>query len=667
MHAIVATAGKSTQLRYELPHRVHASARYPVTAPNGSSILLYACDTGIGILWRGGRPLAKTVPRPTPPPQLARLNGSGDDAIMIIDSDDENGNASAPAASPTALEAAFDDEAAELDPEQPYPSVVQQVCLALGTAVLHIAVPPVPAVSPLRPAETVPPVFGSKMVFAVVCADCTTRVITLPLNPPPDAAKQQRLNFKSQIGEEVIKIHGHQSIPKGVTITWTARGETSFPGDGEDAMDLDDEADATATPGRRRRKQQLRSRSNTHSTEVQAGFDLLVASHSSELGGLLKIWRFELTAASPNFAHPIAPYRTLYLSKPASRIAFNTANYPKQRHSHLLVTDFAGLVRVYNPFTTPDHKRRTGGIQNDQGSFIATFRSNFESVKNSTLTPPVLARRKAIIDAAWTSDGHHILVLLADGEWGIWDVDRSGLSPPVDPSAFSLRGFVGTSDMESSTSGVSSPKRGARNTLAPMTPNTRRRKEENLFQGSSSRSTATPQGGISVTSSLSASGGASEESVLIWYGSELYRIADLAKFWARTASADRGAARSGPGLQSQYVSLFGEAITSVSQFDITPQAARMAIARDILISTEHRLIISTSTSQSPGQDFNAISAQRQQDDDFTRKVDQALLSRGELDLGGVDRLLENMEGSSTVTRTLTMGGPRKVLFASSAA
>lgn len=631
-----------------------------MTAPNGSTILLYASDAGVGILWRGGRPLAKTVPRPTPPPQPAKVNGSGDDAVMIIDSDDD-----APA--PTAREAAFEDEDDELDPDQPYPSVVQQVCLALGTAVLHIAVPPVPTVSPLRPAETVPSIFGSKMVFAVACADCTTRVITLPLNPPPDAAKQQRLSPKSQIGEDVFKVHGHQSVPRGVTMTWTARGEASVLDDAEHAMDLDDDVDVTATPGRRRRKQQLRLRSKTQGTEAQAGFDLLVASHSAELGGLLKIWRFELTATSVNVAHPVVPYRTLYLAKPASRVAFNTAHYPKPRHSHLFVADSAGLARIYNPFSSPDHSRRTTGIQKEQGSFIATFRSTFESVKNTTLTPAVLARRKAIIDAAWTSDGHHILALLEDGEWGIWDVDRSGPSPPADPSVFSLRGFVGTSETESSTSGVSSPKRGARNTLAPMTPNTRRRKEENLFQGSSSsNSPVATRGGVSVASSPSASG-ASEVSVLIWYGSELYRIADLAKFWARTASANSSAAMTGPGLQLQHMSLSGEAITSVSQFEITAQAARMAVSRDILISAEHRLIIITSMSKPLGRDLIAMFAKGRQEDDLTRKVDQALLTRGELDLGGVDRLLENMEGSGSVSKTLTMGGPRKVLFASSAA
>jgi hypothetical protein len=181
-------------------------------------------------------------------------------------------------------------------------------------------------------------------------------------------------------------------------------------------------------------------------------------------------------------------------------------------------------------------------------------------------------------------------------------------------------------------------------------------------------STVVPQGGISVAS-LSASNGATpEDSVIIWYGSEIYRIADLAKFWARTASASSGNSLPSPSLtQIQDVSLFGETITSISQFDTTSQASRMAIPRDILISAEHRLIISTGTTQSLGRDLNAAFAQEKAESDEAKKIDQALLSNGELDLGGMDRLLGDMEGSNILSKNLALGNPRKVLFASSAA
>ncbi|KAE8846777.1 hypothetical protein HRS9122_03684 [Pyrenophora teres f. teres] len=624
MEPIVATKGKLTQLRYELPHRIHNSTVYPVKAPNGSTVVLYGHETGVGILWRGGRQLKQTAPPPKQPAKPAKVNGTHDDTIMIIDSDDDDEPAKAAAQPPPQAE--FEDEEEELDPDQPY---------------------------------------AKSIVFTVACADSTVRVITLPLSPPPHAAKEKSVSAKSQFGEEIVKIQGHQSIPRGVTMTWTAKGETATNDALEGDMDIDDDA----TPGRPNRRQPNRSRSQAQSNE---GFDLLVASHSAELGGLLKIFRFELSETGLKVSLPVTPYKMLTLRKPASRIAFNPAQYPKRRHSQLLVTDSTGTARIYDPFASPSRKRSTSGRPNETGAFIRTFRASFEGVKNVNLMPPVLASRKAIIDAAWASDGKYIMALLADGEWGVWDVDRSGPSPPVDPSAFSLRGYVGTSEKEGSNSsgGPSSPKRSSRNSLAPMTPNTRRRKEEALFQGNPASSAAATRGGVSVATLLSANGATSEDSVIIWYGSDVYRIADLIKFWARTASASNGGSLPGPGLQVQDVALYGEAITSISQFDTTTQASRMAVARDVLISAEHRIIITANTSQPLGRDLSAMFTRERKEDEATSRVDQALLTRGELDLGGMDRMLESMENSGTngaVSKGLTMGGPRKVLFASSAA
>jgi hypothetical protein len=640
---------------------VHDATIYPVKAPNGSTIILYGLENGVGVAWRGGRPLKKATAQLKQTAKPAKINGTNNDAIMIIDSDsDEPAKAASQQPAPAAE---FEDEEEELDPDQPYPSFVQQLRLALGTEVLHLAVPQVPTISSLRPADTIPAIFSTHMVFTVTCADCTIRVITLPLSPPSELAKEKPLSAKSQYGEEITKVQAHQSIARGVSVTWTARSEPSSKDPSDDEMDMDGEGDAATTPARRRRNQQSRSRSRN---QGQDGFDLLVASHSAELGGLLKVWRLQLFDSSVKATHPIAPYKTVTLRKHASRVMFNTAQYPKRRHSQLLITDSSGTARVYDLFA-PGKRRAHGGLS-EAGAFISTYRSSFESVKNSSFTPAALAARKPIVDAAWVSDGRHILCLLADGEWGVWDVDRSGPSPPADPMAFSLRGYVGTSEKDSSSSGASSPKRGARSSLAPMTPNTRRRKEETLFKGSPSISAAAPHGGITIAALSSSNGAPSEESVIIWYGSEVYRIADLAKFWARTASASGGNSLPSPSLaQITDISLFGETITSISQFDTTSQASRMAVPRDLLISAEHRLIITATTTKSLGRDFNAMFSQEQTETDDARRTDQALLSHGELDLGGMDRLLDDMESSGTVSKSLTLGGPRKVLFASSAA
>ncbi|KAF2685780.1 hypothetical protein K458DRAFT_299612 [Lentithecium fluviatile CBS 122367] len=657
MEPIISAKGKSTQLRYELPQRVYDTKVYPVRAPNGSTIVLYGHDSGVGILWRGGRPLKTAAPPPKPPP---KVNGT-QDAVMILDSDDDEPAKAAPQP-PTKAE--FEDEEEELDPDQPYPSIIQQLRLPLNTGVFHVAVPQVPMASELRPADTIPPIFSTKIVFVVACADYSVRVITLPLNPPPHAAMERPSSAGSRYGEEIVKIPthaGHQTIPAGVTVTWTSQGEPSHKQPSEDEMDVDGNGEGAAAPGRRSpRKKQARSRSATGGD----GFDLLVASHSAELGGLLNIWRFGLAETSVKVTSPISSYQTLTLPNPATKIAFNTALYPIRRHSRLLVADSSGVARIYDPFAS--RKRHVNGASFESGAFVALFRTNFERAKANSHSPPVLATRKAVIDATWAGDGHHIVALLADGEWGVWDVDRTGPSPPPDPSAFSLRGFVGTSDGDRSAAGPSSPKARSRTSLAPMTPNTRKRKEETLFHGSSSISIPT-RGGISVATLPSANGAAPEDSVVIWYGAEVHRIPDLAKFWSRTVSSSSGTSIPGPGLSPiPDVPLLGEAVTSIDQFGTTAKDARLAIPRDIIIATEHRLIITSNTNQPLGRDTNIAFTRDQAEEEETRRADQALLHHRELDLGGVGRLLEDMETSGSTSRSMVLN-PRKVLFAPSAA
>ncbi|KAF2278480.1 uncharacterized protein EI97DRAFT_256000 [Westerdykella ornata] len=642
MKPIITTQGKLAQLRYEPSHRAHDAHVYPVKAPNGSSIVLYAQETGVGIIWRGGRPLKESPAAPPKQPAKppTKVNGTSNDAIMIIDSDDE-----ATPSKPTPLpQADFEDEEEELDPDQPYPPIVQHLHLVLNAEVCHIAIPNVPVVSALRSPGTVPPIFNSKIVFSVACADYSIRIVTLPLSPPPKVAKET-----SQYGEEVTRIPthaAHQSIPRGITMTWTARGEPTFDEPSDNRMEIDDDE----TP----RKPDVDS---------SKGWDLLIASHSTELGGLLKIFRFGLSETGVTAKAPISAYQTLHLRSPATRISFNSALYPKVRHSQLLITDISGIVRIYDPFAPTSDSRRPS-MDSQAGAYVALFRAPFAPLTNSNM-PPILAPRKRILDAAWTSDGNSIFALLADGEWGIWDVTRAGPSRPSDPSAFSIRGYIGTSEERASSSGPSTKARSGRGSLAPMTPNTRRIKEEKLFHGTPSGPSVPSRGAVCVASLPSADGSAPEESVVIWYGSDVYRIPNLAQFWERTASANAGNSLGRPSpSQLQGPNLFGEAINSVAQFETTMRNSRMAIPRDILLSTADRLIVVTTAAEPLDRNLDAGLGKEGTEEEETRRADRALLARGELDLGGMDRLLEDMEGSGTGSQSLLAGNPRRVLFAS---
>ena len=68
----------------------------------------------MGVVWRGGRPLKKNAPPPKEPAKPANVNGTSNDAIMIIDSDDEE---PAKAAPQQPQEAEFEDEDEELVPD----------------------------------------------------------------------------------------------------------------------------------------------------------------------------------------------------------------------------------------------------------------------------------------------------------------------------------------------------------------------------------------------------------------------------------------------------------------------------------------------------------------------------------------------------------------------
>ncbi|KAF2259995.1 hypothetical protein CC78DRAFT_43386 [Lojkania enalia] len=656
MKPLISTQGKFTQLRYELPTRVHDAKVYPVKAPNGSTVILYAYESGVGIVWRGGRPLKQAAPPPKQPVKPPKVNGTSSEAIMIIDSDDEE--PPAPPALPVPqppLEAEFEDEEEELDPDQPYPSIIQNACLSLNTEVVHIAVPEIPAASAIQPIESVPPVFSKKIVFTVACADCSVRIITMPLSPPSPASEAAPLSEKSQLGEEVLKIPthaGHQSIPRGVTMTWTSSTEPTPEQEAENEMEIDaaDDRDTAEGQGKIRPSE---------------GWDLLVASHSAELGGVLKIWRFNLNDTSVQVTSPITAYRTLMLRNPATRIAFSSALYPSRRHSQLLITNRTGIARIYDPFARSTHiRRRTLEL----GAFVRVFRSTFEQPTSDIPLPAVLAARKPILDAAWASNGHAILALLADGEWGIWDVDRTGPSPPSDPSSFSVRGFVGTQDHTRLGRPTSEKPRNSRDSLTPMTPNTRRSKEESLFKGVSERFPMPHRGGVSIASLRPATGGSPEDTAIIWYAGEAYRAPNLHQLWERTTAAKSQNAIFTPALfKVQGLNLFGEAIMAIDQFDTTTREARMAIPRDVLVCGERRLIITTATTEPLGRDLNAVFEKERAEEEETRKIDQALLARRELDLGGMDRLLNSMETSGGVSgqHSLVLGNPRKVLFASS--
>ncbi|KAK7519942.1 hypothetical protein IWZ03DRAFT_125557 [Phyllosticta citriasiana] len=635
--------GKQTHLCYDLQHRVNVSKIYPRTAPNGSTVLVYGHTNGIRIIWRRGRALKKkAAAKEHGKPKANGTNGTSSDVVMIDLVSDDESPAQAPPPPTTQDDAEFESEEEDANESEPNAHIVQQLDIPLGTEVLSLALPQLPHQPSYKPVDVIPPIFNEKIVVSAACADTSVRVITLPLTPPSDARKAaDRRKVQTPYGEQVLRIegqHGHQAIPSGITMSWTPNDADSLTED----VDMEDDEDAEDD------ESEPRPRKRIGLGDVK-DWDLVVASHSIEVTGVLHIFRIPIIFKDDRLSlttKPIFPHQTQYLPTPATHISFTPARFPSRRHLHLLVADGKGFVKIYNPLAAPRARPRSArpGITQvkKSGAWIASFSTGFESVKDQTAHPG-LAQRKRILDAKWASDGRSIVVLLADGEWGAWDVDGSGPGSSKTLN-FALRGHISISEQKSTSSAPMVPsKTGSRGlALAPMTPNTRRHREESLFYGPVTSATSDiPRGGISVASSINKSSGQSEDALILWYGDDVFRIPNFQQFWQRNSgSSSSSGSLYGPGLtRVESITLNGEPINGVEQFAREGTAARMGVPRDLLIAGSTRLLFvvhATPQTKTSGGLFA----------DRHVSVDNQLLKRGELDLGGMDRILNGMSGEA---------------------
>lgn len=578
---------------------------------------------------------------------------------MIEDSDDEG-----PAPPTVSLPAAqFHADVQESDSLEPSLMLVQRIELPLSAAALVIAVPSIPSSLESSLTDTKPPIFAKKIVFAVACSDHTTRIITLPLAPPPHAAKVKSSGAIHTFGEEILSLPahaGHQAVLRGLSIMWTRKMDASKSRT-SDAMELDEDK-GSKSEGRLRSPRKRTGQVQAPQYDVNSEYVLHLASTSTEAGGSVRIWQLELGQSSVILPNPILPLRTILLDDAPVQIIYSPVqNSPSQLY--LLIIVASGLALVYDPLGTQVHaqsenKPKTGGI-------IAVYRTSFQPLRGQLPLPSICAARKSVLGASWTPDGRSILVLLSDGEWGIWDLPDSSSKSVAEPVKFKIGGFVGTNDPDRGAEGYT--RSGNRSSLAPMTPNTRRRKEDVLFHGSTSGTGTTLSGGVSIsrsTTTTSAISAQEHETVIIWYGPDVFRIPDLRKYRSKSESSK---SRQIEIMQISNLTLHQESISSIDQLPADTQKAHSSISRGLLIAAEHRLILTN-----PNDRFNAgedIADSMGMDAHTTASkfemTDQALLSRGELSLNGMNRLLGSMEKSASDPQSILPGSPRKVLFTTS--
>jgi hypothetical protein len=647
---------------YQLPHRVYAAKAYPVLAPNGSAIVVYGYENGLRIVWRGGRPfLPQQKPSVADQKEDKQANGgTNDDAVMIIDSDDEEEPAPAPPkAEPTVQ---FDDEEAEVDPSYPYEHILRHIDIPFGTKVLGVAVPSFLPAKARSSLEAFPPILTKMIVVSTICADSSTRVVAVPLTPPhptnvdPSTWGIQTLSMSGSVS--------HHEVPTRVSITFTC-----------------EEGEEDSRPSRSQRQASLPKAGSADGGK----WELLVATHAAEASGTLLVYRIPIhqhtTRTESSFSLSSQHLRLIQrhaLPMPASSISFNPSPYPSERHANLLVAFPDGHVKIFSCLSRSSSRSSRGGQASDtdseaaepEGKWLITLYPGFDQS----------GHRKTVVDAAWVLAGRAVMVLLADGEWGVWDVEGSG--PGSEPGPLrgqsSIHGVTGGSLTSFSVSGriVGNPQATAKSQagggvgptppeprakFAPMTPSTRRVREDTLFKGAQSPSSPSLCGEISVVQTNSSRDPAPEESILLRHGDQIATIPSLLSLW-RSAVKSMGTFDASSRCRVTNignVNLLGERITGISHLPAASRTEREVHRRefDTLITAEHRLIIlAPKLTESGPQQQQQQAKTATEVQPSSAETDQLMLRRGELDVDGMDRVLSGMTGA---TRPSGMRSPLK--------
>jgi hypothetical protein len=501
--------------RYNLSRRIHDVKTYPVQTPQGATVLIYAHENGLTLVWRGGKRLK-------PAKQAAnnsKQNGTNStDVVMIIDSDDEGQQQPPPA---------FQDkpEFEDIRPEDSssFPEIIQTLDLSLGTAALHIAVLPMAPATPDVAGSSGPAILGDRMVFAVSCATAQVYLITIPLTPPSEQSKA-----RPELKKDLLAGNAGRGT-WGETLT--ILGGQSRHSDGL-AMSLVSSNQKERSRSRDRSGQQPDTRAR-----------VIVASHNMEASGTLRFWEVSLDA-KPGKNAQVKPFQTEYLPAPLTGISFNPSHT-----TQLLTIASPHAVRIYDYSQRSIEEDASEEAYPTQGSWLLSLYPPFSR------GPSMSTSRKPIIAADWIAHGRAVLTLLADGQWGIWDIDGAGplSSGSGGPGLFgkasaSLRGAAlttfsvtgyleGTSPLRNPAAQKSASVPGSGNDFVPMTPHTRRDALVASMTGGAEK-LATVKGGIEVVRAqalrAASATGHTDETAVLWMGSAdpvVAIIPSVSRFW----------------------------------------------------------------------------------------------------------------------------------------
>ena len=611
-------------------------------------MIVYGHEHGLRIVWYAGRDF-----KPRKDVSVPRVNGTSKGDAMVIDLDDDDDEPTP--AETAAPPAEFEGDEAEVDPHAPYRDVVRSIDIPLGTTASRIAIPHVARDIAQALPGVWPGIYSNRIIVAAACSDLSLRVISAPLDPPaPDVQEISKMDVR------VVRIEGtnsHQQFVSDLAITHkgTPSEEHAVP------------------EGQEQSRPQIRSQPQPKSDNVETDsveWSLLIASISCTGAGLLLIHQIPIRNNQiSSSTESSLPIRRTYLrtSSMGAKLSFNTSPYPAERHSTLLVTFTSdSTVKVYQVFQQSHPRDRRGS--NATNDSVSTTRSTRSSSADRgrfliTLLPPfrqedveVAQRRKRVLDAKWIAGGRAVIALLEDGEWGIWDLEAVGPTSSTSGTNLirgqqNISGIHGGSLTRFAVRSNISPLAGTKQkfsnsqtqptsgSLAPMTPSTRKVRSEGLFHGSKlNNDTTTPstqQTGTIYVQDKSSDRAYHDESVVISYANENIYLPSILSFW-------KGEARP---VRLPNVRLGGQIPRSIGLLpnpasSDNPFSDNTSPIPDFFVQTTHRLILS----------LNPLSSRAGSADVSTQAVsspsDQTLLVSGDLDVAGMDRMLDDMGGAA---------------------
>lgn len=587
---------------------------YPIQSPQGATILIYGHDNGVTLVWRGGRRF-KASKEAAPPQtnQKEQRNGASDDAVMIIDSDDDEPPAKSQAAQGYVDKPEFEDAVEKT----PYPEIVQILDLAFGTAVLKVAVMPLVPCSSAEAGSNGEPILAERMVFAVSCATNDVYLVTLPLTPPSPESKA-RPELRADLlagkagsgswGESLTLLGGQTKHSEGLAITMVAPKSI----------------DSSKKP--------LRA---------------VVAAFSRQASGVLHLWDLALDDRSPS-QRPVEPFQSEFLPAPLTSISFNPTNT-----SQLLAVSSPHAVRIYDfaQSSLPSDPDARGPFPT-QGSWLLSLYQPFTKTSSS---------RKPILDAAWIAHGRAVFALLADGMWGIWDIEgakplqsgaalsnklKSGVQGAA-LTAFSVSGYVeGTGSLRTIATQQKEKHAGE---FAPMTPHTRKQAAASLTSttaASVDRLFAVRGGVKSIGLPYTPGKALQDESLALWIGGleNVCVIPGVLRFWdSQLRRGSGGGVNLFSGAQPTRMlklvdlstGLLGERCCGVG---LIPDSSKNdedipddgGLPVDVLIQGESRIVIVREGEDGPGRKIGAVVASHRKRL-FSRSDKEAIIVHGKQD------------------------------------